>query len=135
RGVQVRGVDGVPDVLGGGVRLHPGCAPAGRVGDIAGATDVAQVGVDAGRVALDQLAGLRPRTALRVGEQLVDDLAVADVGEQDVALQVRRVQGHVVDVPLVRAEVPRPLAPGGQHGVGEVADGGLGGGVPVAEAQ
>ena len=135
RGQQVGGVDGVPDVLGRRVRPDPARALAGGVGDPLRPADVAEVGVDPGGVALHHRAGLPARPGDRVGEQLLHHAPVADVGEEGVALQVGRVERHVVGVARVGPEEPRALAAGGEHRVGEVADAGLRGGVALAVAE
>ena len=80
------------------------------------------------------VACLRARPGLR-GEQLLDDLAVVQVGDEGVDLEVGAGHRDLVVVLAVRAEVARALAAAGQHRVGERADRGLGGGVPGAEAE
>ena len=134
RGQQVGRVDAVVEIE----RLgwpYPVGALAGRVLDAVRTADVRQVAVDALDVALDQRADLVAGTAQRVVEQRLDDLAVAQVGEQHVGLQVGREQGHLIAVTGVRTEEAGALTTASDEGVGERADRVLGHREASPEAQ
>ena len=132
---DVRQVDAVPEVQFGGVRLDVRRALALRVGDVVCPADVLEPLVHAGGVAGDHLACLRAGPVVAVGQQLLHDLTIVQIGHQCVDLEVRPVHGDLVVVLVVGSQVLRPLPARSQDGVGERADRRLGSGIAGAEPE
>ena len=100
----------VPEVYKGFASLHHAAFEAGAL--------------DVRSVPPDHPPGLLARAGQGIGQQPLDDVPVAQVGDECVDLEVGRVDGRLVVIATVRPEVARPLAATGEEGVGQRADGG-----------